>query len=190
MIIEIEGIDGTGKSFLSKELSKEFGFGYYKTPSRLKDVRENFDFSPDARYTFYLLGCSEVPEGNWVLDRYVLSTVAYHSVANPEHKDTYLRVAKKMLTAGILQRPDVVVYLCVDEHKRKERIMQRPEGYYFWDLNSLFLEKVHHQFEELISRDFLDLGNEKYLRVDTSQLQKEEVVRYVKRRLIEIVEVV
>jgi len=181
MIIEIEGVDGAGKSFVSNELSKELDFEFYKTPKRLKAVREKFDFSSDARFTFYILDCSELPEGNLVLDRYVLSTVAYHSILNPENRESYRTLTTELLDDGILKRPDIVIYLSVSECSRTERIRQRNETYSRYDNDSFFLGKVDECFKELIKEDFLKIGTENYINIDTNNFGKTEVVDLAKK---------
>lgn len=186
MIIEVEGIDGTGKSFLSKELALAFEVEHHKTPNRLDAVRTYFDFSPDARYTFYLLDSSELPDVDLVVDRYVLSTVAYHSAMRPVRRDTYEAIAKNLIHDGFLERPDIVVYLSVSEDERLRRIKQRHSEYSLHDLDGTFLREVDAVFKDLISEDFFEIGSENYIEIDTTNLSKEDVITYTKDKIEEV----
>lgn len=58
MFIVLEGIDGTGKSTISKELATRLGAQYYRCPRRiLMPLRKITDICPYfIKYLYYLLG--------------------------------------------------------------------------------------------------------------------------------------
>ena len=89
-IIAIEGIDGAGKTLVSKQLALELNGKYIKTPdTQFSHIREHFDapcVDPRARMHFYIAclwdayrKAARVAEFKPVIfDRYIMSTYAYH----------------------------------------------------------------------------------------------------------------
>lgn len=59
MIINLEGVDATGKSTIARLLAKRLGGAYYSTPPQsFLEQREKIDSfaSPEEHYLFYLKG--------------------------------------------------------------------------------------------------------------------------------------
>ncbi len=91
-IIAIEGIDGAGKTTVARILADELGYLYLKTPDKpFVDIRSHFDHKsadPRSRLHFYI-AClwdaynKALRASNFsgvILDRYILSTYAYHKI--------------------------------------------------------------------------------------------------------------
>ena len=91
--IVIEGIDGSGKTTVSKLLSEKLNALMYKTPSwPFSDWRDVIDKTVDIKSRFYFyLSCvihasTEIEKllenKNVVCDRYILSTLCYHRASD------------------------------------------------------------------------------------------------------------
>jgi thymidylate kinase len=100
IFISIDGIDGTGKTTVSKLLSKKLGFIYYKSPAdNFEKLRSNVDkdINVFGRYSYYRLAVNYdsiriselLKRNNVVSDRYILSTFAYHYAMNKKIKLIY-----------------------------------------------------------------------------------------------------
>lgn len=87
--IAFEGIDGSGKTSIAKELAlRTNGHYYYSPPESLRHLRSLADSaSPIERFQYYLRGniitSKEIPSlllsGHVFCDRYVFSTVIHHA---------------------------------------------------------------------------------------------------------------
>ena len=162
-LIALDGPDGTGKTTLSKLLAEKTNCIYIKTPpNNLNKIRFNFDWNPSARFSFYLLSVLDLPE-ECFLDRYILSTIAYHSVLNPKEKTNYKETTKELIKKGFIKKPDLQIILTVDEHERKKRIKNRENSYNFYDDDDNFQKKIANEFQELIKTNFLELTDSQYL---------------------------
>lgn len=78
-IIVLEGLDGSGKTTLGKQLAKTLGFNYRHYPVGIERAKLYFPESPlDLAMAIDML--THPPndlEGGWVLDRYYYSHYAY-----------------------------------------------------------------------------------------------------------------
>lgn len=117
-IIAIEGIDGSGKTTIANILSEQLGMLYIKTPDTpFNLIRKYYDESscdPIIRMHFYI-GClwdvfrkSERAHGfnGIILDRYTLSTIAYHSVLCGNNHDV-----KKIINISAPPAADMNIFL-------------------------------------------------------------------------------
>lgn len=137
-IILIEGLDGVGKTTLTRLLSSELGAELITCPPRLADhdvlgpLRSHFDGRPEAvrraYYRFANLLASEHALAvsvtrPVVLDRYWPSTVAFGvGVDRSAELETWVgRYPPELM------RPDIMVLLEVDEPTRARRMGHRGE---------------------------------------------------------------
>nr|CAD7426808.1 unnamed protein product [Timema monikensis] len=131
-VIVLEGLDGSGKTTLSKKLSSKLNAKKMSTPpSCLLTLREKFDTHPIAlRRAYYALGnyiaaaeieylCHHTPV---IVDRFWHSTAAYtiasevgESMVLPPEGDPIYNWPIDLL------RPDMVVFLSVGEYNRVAR---------------------------------------------------------------------
>ena len=133
MFIVIEGMDGSGKSTISKTLSEKLNAELVSTPGhQFKDIRKPLDtiFSQNtkARQLFYAATVLNVSDEiklltesgqHVVTDRYWLSTQVYHNwMSNGEHLNLH-DVECELLT------PDLTVYLELPLNERHKRISAR-----------------------------------------------------------------
>jgi thymidylate kinase len=122
--IVLEGISGSGKTEIGTRLAEYISARYYTTPSTLfRQIREKADKSLclEARFLFYL---SSVVQASWeiskiletqsvVCDKYIWSTICYHSVYG-------LKV--KLPPLNTYRQPNYVFLIVCDEEKRLKRL--------------------------------------------------------------------
>ncbi|AMO56203.1 hypothetical protein GZ77_05155 [Endozoicomonas montiporae] len=133
MFIAIEGLDGTGKSTLTKALAEHLGMEHLTTPSgRYKPVRKEIDRihynDPYARQLFYASTVMQLSNTvgrklndghSVVVDRYWLSTQVYHHWKTSGNSLPLHDVEKKLIV------PDLTVYIHVPYRERKKRLKSR-----------------------------------------------------------------
>ena len=126
----IEGLDGVGKTQVAKCLSEKLSYQYYRSPGgnfdKARVMVDDGSLDPLTRY-FFFRAASQYDSGmiadiletsGVVCDRYIFSTLAYHSAM-----DT--RVSSLFETTGLLM-PDCVILLVADEEARRHRLQIRP----------------------------------------------------------------
>lgn len=172
--IVVEGIDGTGKTSVAKELAQRLNGKYYTCPPKIiLPFRKIADKSPyKLRYIYYLLGNyiaqleikSLLKHTTVVCDWYIFSTVAYHSV-----------LLKRQLRIPNIFMPSMVVYLGASISQISSRLAKRATNSKFENLD--FLEKVKLRYEELIS------GQNNVIKVDTTDKTVEVSVKQILENL-------
>ena len=130
-LLVVEGLDGTGKSTLSRGLAAALGAEWRTTPSAaLRAARGPFDLAyaalPAASQLFYAATVLEATGElrvlldagrDVVLDRYWCTTLAYATAAgSPLHLDEVER---------LLPAADVTLYLHLDDAERARRLAGR-----------------------------------------------------------------
>ena len=171
MLIDFEGIDGSGKRTQSKLLKKEllkkgfkvadFSYPDYDSEygKRIKGFLEaKLNLSSDEQFLLYLIDIvknkeevkQKLRKGHIVImDRYFLSTIAYQSANNFDYE-----VAKAVTKLIQLPLPSVIFYIEIPldiAYRRKSKqkgIVDRFEG------NTKFLTKVVNVYERLIKEQF------------------------------------
>ncbi|XP_044730735.1 UMP-CMP kinase 2, mitochondrial-like isoform X2 [Chrysoperla carnea] len=134
--IVLEGLDGCGKTTLSRALSKKRGAELMCTPPKSIDhLRSSFD-DATLRTAFYSLGNYIAAEEIRVitarspvmLDRYWHSTGAFALAQAVHNKEIELPPIDDEVYKWPtdLLKPDLVIYLDVSEENRLERISRRP----------------------------------------------------------------
>lgn len=129
-LIVVEGLDGAGKTTLSKSLAAALGAEWTTTPGKaLRLLREDIELAldgPIAHQLFY--AASVVSEANAVapalargqdvvVDRYWASTVAYAALRGD---GADLRSVERSVRAA-----DVTIFLTLREEVRRSRLLQR-----------------------------------------------------------------
>ena len=179
IFIVIEGMDGAGKTAVSRRLAEKLSTFYYRTPPEEFSVMRKWidrKVATETRYIFYLtalvLASKDIgrllKSGSVVCDRYVLSTIAYHLALGLPLE--YLEV----LDTIDLLKPTITFYLHCEEKERLRRIGQR--GASAMDLeHARIVDKVRHEFEKA------DI-----LRIDTTHKDVDEVVNEILQHISRI----
>lgn len=170
----IEGVDGSGKTTITRLLAERTGGLVIKTPLPSFDhLRAHFDRTNDrtARFLFYL---AAVVQASGVIererhhlavfcDRYLPSTLCYHQAMGVDVASI------KLEQLGIL-KPDHTICLTVDEAERRRRLKARGESSTDREIerSALFLSEV-----DLMLRDGADLV------IDTTAIDENGVVKLI-----------
>ncbi|XP_071052795.1 UMP-CMP kinase 2, mitochondrial-like isoform X2 [Onthophagus taurus] len=132
-LIVFEGLDGSGKTTLSKKLAEKHNAALFCTPpSSISDIRDVFENDKVLRTAYYSLGnylaqieiLGKLKEKPVVLDRFWHSTTAYslaQSVHNGQIKCLPPKGDKIYNWPSDLIQPDMVVFLDVSEEERQRR---------------------------------------------------------------------
>lgn len=176
----IEGVDGTGKTTTARELATHLGAEYKACPPEgLRPSRSFADKSMDylARFFFYLAGNIQVAQDvkeiltakPVVLDRYVLSTLCYHSALLG-------RDLREFVPRGDLLVPSHTLILEVDEFTRMERLKRKLElgSEAHIESDSDLMDRVRGEYALLSG--FLGVSTI----IDTSRLKPDDVIARVK----------
>lgn len=138
-IIAIEGIDGSGKTTVAKELADKINGVYFRTPNKEFDECRKFferdSRSPLSRFFFYLAANWEAWEQinrlaeryPVILDRYLLSTKIYHQVLLEKSPKMEL-IIKKYFYQISPPEPDVNIILRISVAKANERLLRAGKG--------------------------------------------------------------
>lgn len=184
--IAIEGMDGVGKTTVSKLLAERLGYKFVdKNLRELFDennscdnyvrIRDKVNASPDRLFTawFYALGNIYLhtahEQENIVTDRYFLSNYAWSGTDN--NTEVYDLLVKK------LGFPDLTVILYADEHAILSRLRHRDE--LDSDIKKVTLAK--EKYEKMIY--FCEKYKIPYMVIDTSNISPEEVVEVIMKRI-------
>jgi len=178
LILNAEGIDGSGKSTTCKILAAELGaILYYAPPEAYLARRDKVDISASdwEHYRFYLEGvqiasrelegiaaCQKVV----VIDRYWPTTVAYHRA---------MGVDAKLSDFGPILMPDLILYFEVRPDVQAERLTHR--GMTAGDRRMITrMDRLKAEYESLLLL-------RPHLRIDTSDRSVEQVAADIIRQL-------
>lgn len=126
--IVLEGLSGTGKTTLARELATTLEGVYYRTPpapfAALRDAVDEH-FGPASRYLFYLAGLVRAAEEITALlrrtavvcDRYLATTHCWHAVIGAPVLDDYANLE--------LPIPDLTILITCAEGERQRRLQRR-----------------------------------------------------------------
>lgn len=179
VFISLDGVDGVGKTTVSKILAIDESFRYHKSPTGpFAQLRKEVDAhaSPLERYCFYRLATQFdsvqisqlLKTSSVVCDRYIASTAAYHIAM-----DARIRVIHN--NAGLL-KPHFAFLLGARSEIRDKRILERARV-----LSDLKLEG-NSALLDRIAEIFMSFG---LLYVDTSDMTAEEVAITIKRIIVQ-----
>ena len=166
--IVFEGLDGAGKTTLSKILASDLGGLYISNPPLLLKtggIREVMDkkVSLGTRFLYYLLGnlyvSDEIKEARKtkivVCDRYIHSTLAIHRLLG-------VRINVD-LDSLELEEPDISFFIFIsDEEERRQRIenRQKKTEYDTMKENRDFRERYIAYFRQRKEFIFIDTSHE------------------------------
>lgn len=184
IFIALESLDGAGKSTLIQLLSEQLDARVFKTPpDEFKEIRSLFDNVDLGHKPFYAATVAFVAEQiadalakeiTVICDRYWLSTKVYGSMRKSD-------INMDEFEAGLL-RPDITIYLHIDEETRRERMERRGEMTPL-DIRSIAdAERLRVAYDLELTKPF----SGKVLRVDTGRATPEESVRAIMRTLAEV----
>ncbi len=186
MLIDFEGIDGSGKRTQAETLKDSFrAEGYkvalysypdYNSPygKIIKDFLDNkVNLNPDEQFLLYLIDIvkdrksirKRFNEGYMViLDRYIPSTIAYQCANNFDYQK-----AKEMVRLVDVSLPNVIVYLDTPVKVSGERKIKQKNHKDRFEGDVALLERVKSCYKRMIEEDF----PAKWLRVDGTREIKE-----------------
>ena len=116
MFISFEGVDGCGKSTLSKKLAEELGFFWTKEPTftseeadalnlgSKNDIQREIEFAVDR---IKHMGSVLKPCDNVICDRYIWTGLAYCSMYNP----SAYPFAEALYKHEFFLKPDVYIFV-------------------------------------------------------------------------------
>lgn len=131
-IVLFEGGDGSGKDTQISLLKERMEFAHFKYPTHnfpmlWEFLRKKRTLSPQASFHLFLADIAEEQEklsstpGLRIIDRYVLSTIAYDSHYSYED-------AKKIVSASGFIEPDIVFLLDLPPEVARERKMRQKQS--------------------------------------------------------------
>lgn len=117
-LVNIEGIDCGGKTTIAMRLAEKLGFRYEHEPnfdSRYADLLNTSNLNKWQREYYFMkdriLHQAIIRENNVVLDRYILSGLAYAQAFSPEVVDALKSI---YFLPNEFKRPDVIVFVDVE----------------------------------------------------------------------------
>ena len=180
MLVSIEGMDGVGKTTISKNVSAKLNLTFIEKPlkrlllidrEQSKEITENLynNYSTNMQALYYLMGFLSVLEDSkktdLLLDRGFLST--YYFSYDKENSFLFDMFACKY---GF---PDITIVLYASVDKRISRIKSRNKNDKDLEKERLYLEGYDRYFEAIKKYDI------PYLIIDTENLSLDETTNLV-----------
>jgi thymidylate kinase len=189
--IVIEGLKGTGKTTVAKQLVKSIGGVFTKTPpDELEEERAWFmghNPTPEMCWEYFrglvtassaLIRAQQNAGYAVVSDRYWYSTIAVNKAAGAETSARHF--------AGLLE-PDLIVYLKAHNAIRQKHLQEREAPVFpgkaagdAWDAARVSDKALEQTFDEL----FQKRGLPKVLTIDTSSLTVAQVVEIIQGKIL------
>lgn len=171
--IALEGVDGTGKSTVTKMLANIIGAKHMRTPSKYFDREREMiekNGNQNDKFNFYVKSINAqqeeiekiLKEKSIICDRYICSTIAYQWPLNEEVPNNLKLFFKEIIW------PDYYFLLTANESTRLERIKLRE------NLNGCRNE-ADYRFDiiEIAINRFLNMSE--LIKIDTSELTPADV---------------
>jgi len=209
VVVSIDGIDAAGKTTLAKLLVENSNLNFVVVESSrrkdlLPEVREylnqNIKDNIIARFLYFsfasLLASNEAIEHtnagkNVILDRSFYSTIAHHRAfdryyCNGEHLKMIIDKLSKAIEKRMV-KPDVAVFLYVDEKERVKRLQIRDDSQNNkLDEESTAQAYAQEEFRNIAAR-LKEENIVKVVEIDTTYLNKQEVEKIVENYIKNIV---
>jgi thymidylate kinase len=181
--IVIEGLDGAGKSEVSKKVASALGITHLESPiDPFKEIRTEIDenLCSKGRFYFYLSSNYKLSDfvkknknlKSIICARYFYSTIiGYFSKLNIKINSLY---ENPFILENEFLKPDLVIFLHVNKEEQSRRINSRDES-----LNSAsdFMCLENDEYQELLSLNYKNISkNENWIKIDTSEISEQEVV--------------
>lgn len=177
----VEGLDGVGKSTVAKALADKIKADYVATPlPELRKKKAMFDTGSNllGRFFYYMEGnyhlSDKINDGGIglpiVIDRYIVSTLAYHNAMLKE--DTFKYVKWENLFV-----PKIGFYLFAEKEARLNRMRNREN----LTRTDLIFERNHNLARRI--EDQYNLLTKDYVRIDTTRLNQKEVVDIIYKKI-------
>ena len=184
--IVFEGVDGSGKTTIARELAQQMGGIYMKTPGKsFEPAREYIDngAATDAKLFFYLSSVFDasaqiqttLESHPVVCDRYIFSTIVPHAAYHGRDLEE-LEEELRPVTSRLLQ-PDQTILLTVDEDEQLSRLastrdLTNPTASDEFCRQSLLRRRVREFYERIADR-------EGWLKVDTTNQSSYDVLQQI-----------
>ena len=171
LIIAIEGIDGSGKTTIAKELASALSGTYIATPPSPFKIHQDF-FEEKERAVlsrfFYYIGSlweswkeieAESRTKIVVLDRYLLSTNIYHQTLVNSNDIEYKYIIQDTMNSGAPPNADINIVLDVSEKIAIERLKNKKQKVFDEqleqnrDLQKKLAEKFRNYSDVVINTD-------------------------------------
>lgn len=195
-VFVIEGVDGAGKSEVAKHASEKFNRIKTLNTSRREDMmpevrkvlNKNVERSVESRFVYYLalnqMVDNEIkanPGKDYIKERSIYSTKAYHVAYDIYYnKGANLGAIEELYNAALKSavKPDLTVFLYVDEAERLKRLMRRdPSKNTPNDFESDIMKYAEGEFRNIakaLRKDGISV-----LEIDTTDISKEAVAKTV-----------
>lgn len=182
--IVFEGVDGSGKSEISKMVSEALDTHYLESPTHeFKSIRKYIDdySSPIGRFLFYMstnLDLSRIIEDKLKLRdvicaRYYYSTLIGYSAHSGKNINDLME--NLPISNQDFYQPDLTILLYVNREEQTNRINKRNKG-----VNSGSDERCLYDenYGEALSEQYLMVAKKlNWLVIDTSNIKMSEVVK-------------
>jgi len=184
MFINIEGPDLSGKTIIAKELAIRLKGQYYHEPTFTSEKADKLNqpgINPWIREYYFLKDRMKnqsrysIPNTSIVLDRYILSGLAYARVFSPQ----VLEMISSIYSLSDFKQPDVVFYIKTDLSFNYKMSQLRGEVI---DLKQI--EKLQNAFYD--SFEFLRIKNIPFFIVNNDEDKLEKTIDVIQHHLIEI----
>ena len=166
-LVVIDGIDGSGKSSIAKELDKYFDgnvivketFSDQKIIEELDKIAQSFNLKKEQLFSERLINIvwmielmlnvknsieKELENGkNFILVRYILSAKVYSLATTNDD------ISQLFDIYSLLPQPDLGLYINVQVEEAVNRINRRGEVPKYYE-NSLYLQKISSKYKELL----------------------------------------
>lgn len=185
IFLVLEGIDGTGKTTIARQLSNAISGQYIKSPPEPFAVIKQHVLetaTPTARFTYFLcsniqlssLAESLLDRTHVVTDRYIWSTIAYHAAIEniPPMRLKHLVTPFQKF----LMMPDFVIYLMVSREVQLLRLKDRVDDELQRDLlmSDQFQQRLRKAYRGV--RDFFKVT---WVEIDTSHMSVSATVHAI-----------
>lgn len=188
MHISIEGLDGVGKTTISKMLANELNFTFIEKPLRAfwddeevaavehsKMIKKITRLQEDGFYRMWFFAFVNVflkanyPNENVITDRYYCSTYLHNG--NSFQDEIMELVMKKY------GKPDMTIVLYASAEERKNRLIGRDPS----DKDIHLVGNTDHDYN--VIRKFIEKFSLPYLWIDTTNLSLEDTLKQIIQQL-------